>query len=107
MVPDEKTHRLEPLRLMRTIQERCTRSEFAFLYMRYTVVHSRRSAPSRSRDAIFWIQWDDRVDDSIAHEVATRFCREVCENPVLDVEHAAEALNVTAVESSKEVPSEK
>ena len=33
-----------------------TRPEFVFLSTRHTVVHSRRGAPSRSRDAICWIQ---------------------------------------------------
>ena len=48
-----------------------------------------------------------RVDDSIAHEVVTRFYREMFKSPVLDGEHVAETSNPTVVEASKEVPSER
>ena len=50
----------EPLTLMHIIQERYTHSEFAFLSARHTAAHSRRGVPSDSRDAVCWIQWDDR-----------------------------------------------
>ena len=58
---------------------RYTHFEFAFLSAHYTAAHSRRGVLSRSQFAGFngmhGMLW--RVDDSIAHEVVTRFYRGV------------------------------
>ena len=47
-----------------------------------------------------------KVDETIAHEVVTRFYRETF-RPVVDPEYAAQALDVAVVESAKNVPLEK
>ena len=104
-----------PLTLMRIIQERYTRSEFAFLSACHTavgdastpdeVLHLAGGMQFAGFNGVIGTLW--KVDDAIAHQVVTRFYREMFERPVIDFEHAAEALNVAVVESGKEVPLEK
>ena len=104
-----------PLTLMRIIQERYTRSEFAFLSACHTavgdastpdeVLHLAAGMQFAGFNGVIGTLW--RVDDAIAHEVVTRFYREMFKRPVIDFEYAAEALNVAVVESAKEVPLEK
>ena len=104
-----------PLTLMRIIQERYTGSEFAFLSACHTaegdastpdeVLHLAGGMQFAGFNGVIGTLW--KVDDAIAHQVVTRFYREMFERPVLDFEHAAEALNVAVVESAKEVPLEK
>ena len=104
-----------PLTLMRIIQERYTRSEFAFLSACHTavgdastpdeVLHLAAGMQFAGFNGVIGTLW--RVDDAIAHEVVTQFYREMFKRPVLDFEYAAEALNVAVVESAKEMPLEK
>ena len=104
-----------PLTLMRIIQERYTGSEFAFLSACHTavgdastpdeVLHLAGGMQFAGFNGVIGTLW--KVDDAIAHQVVTRFYREMFERPVIDFEHAAEALNVAVVESGKEVPLEK
>ena len=104
-----------PLTLMRIIQERYTGSEFAFLSVCHTVVgdtstpdevlHLAAGMQFAGFNGVIGTLW--RVDDAIAHQVVTRFYREMFKRPVIDFEQAAEALNIAMVESAKEVPLEK
>ena len=104
-----------PLTLMRIIQERYTGSEFAFLSACHTavgdastpdeVLHLAGGMQFAGFNGVIGTLW--RVDDAIAHQVVTRFYKEMFGRPVLDFEHAAEALNVAVAASAKEVPLEK
>ena len=104
-----------PLTLMRIIQERYTRSEFAFLSACHTAVgdastpdemlHLAAGMQFAGFNGVIGTLW--RVDDAIAHEVVTRFYKEMFKRPVIDFEYAAEALNVVVVELAQEVPLEK
>ena len=48
-----------------------------------------------------------RVEDAIAHQVVTRFYREMFKQPVMDFEHAAAALNTAVIETADGVSLEK
>ena len=103
-----------PLTLMRVIQERYTHSEFAFLSACHTaagnastpdeVLHLAAGMQFAGFNGVIGTLWE--VDDAVAHEVVTQFYREMFKHPVIDFEHAAEALNI-AVKSAKEVSLEK
>ena len=104
-----------PLTLMCSIQERYMRSEFAFLSACHTavgdastpeeVLHLAAGMQFAGFNGVIGTLW--RVDDAVAHEVVTRFYKEMFKRPVIDFEHAAEALNIAVVKSAKAVPLEK
>ena len=85
------------------------RSGFAFLSACHTAVgdastlhemlHLAAGMQFAGFNGVIWTLW--RVDDAIAHEVVTRFYREMFKRPVVDLEYAAKALNVAVVESAK------
>ena len=103
------------LTLMRIIQERYTHSEFAFLSTDHTavgdmstpdeVLHLAAGMQFAGFNAVIGTLW--RVDDKVAHQVVTRFYKEMFKHPVIDFEHAAVALNIAVVESAEEVSLEK
>ena len=103
------------LTLMRIIQERYTNSEFAFLSACHTaagdkstlneVLHLAAGMQFAGFNGVIGTLW--RVDDAVAHQVVTRFYKEMFRRPVIDFEHAAEALNIAVVESAEEVSLEK
>ena len=103
------------LTLMRIIQERYMNSEFAFLSACHTavgdastpdeVLHLAAGMQFAGFNGVIGTLW--RVDDSIAHQVVTRFYKEMFKHPVIDFEHAAAALNTAAVETADEVSLEK
>ena len=103
------------LTLMRIIQERFTNSEFAFLSACHTavgdastpneVLHLAAGMQFAGFNGVIGTLW--RVDDSIAHQVVTRFYKEMFNRPVVDFAHAAAALNTAAVETANEVSLEK
>ncbi|KAG9312037.1 hypothetical protein JVU11DRAFT_7316 [Chiua virens] len=102
------------LTLMRIIQERYTHSEFAFLSACHTaqgdrstpdeVLHLAAGMQFAGFNGVIGTLW--KVDDAVAHQVVTRFYQKMFEQPVLDFEHAATALNF-AVRNSSEVSLEK
>ena len=103
------------LTLMRIIQERYTNSEFAFLSACHTavgdkstpdeVLHLAAGMQFAGFNGVIGTLW--RVDDAVAHQVVIRFYKEMFQQPVIDFEHAAVALNIAVVESAKEVSLEK
>ena len=103
------------LTLMRIIQERYTISEFAFLSACHAaagdrstpdeVLHLAAGMQFAGFNGVIGTLW--RVDDAVAHQVVTRFYREMFKRPVIDFEHAAGALNVAVVELAKDVSLEK
>ena len=48
-----------------------------------------------------------RVDDAVAHQVVTRFYKEMFKHSVTDFRHAAAALNTAALKTADEVSLEK
>ena len=103
------------LTLMRIIQERYTNSEFAFLSACHTavgdastpdeVLHLAAGMQFAGFNGVIGTLW--RVDDSVAHQVVTRFYKEMFNRPVIDFEHAAAALNTATVETADEVSLER
>ena len=103
------------LTLMRIIQERYTNSEFAFLSACHTakgdastpdeVLHLAAGMQFAGFNGVIGTLW--RVDDAIAHQVVTRFYREMFKYPVVDFEHAAAALNTAVIKTADEVSLEK
>ena len=103
------------LTLMRIIQERYTNSELAFLSACHTaagdqstpdeVLHLAGGMQFAGFNGVIGTLW--KVDDSVAHQVVTRFYKEMFERPVIDFEYAATALNVAVVETVQEVSLEK
>ena len=103
------------LTLMRIIQERYTNSEFAFLSACHTavgdgstpdeVLHLAAGLQFAGFNGVIGTLW--KVDDAVAHQVVTRFYKEMFKRPVIDFEHAAAALNTAVVESAGEVTLEK
>ena len=103
------------LTLMRIIQERYTSSEFAFLSACHTavgdkstpdeVLHLAAGMQFAGFNGVIGTLW--RVDDAVAHQVVTRFYKEMFKRPVLDFEYAATALNIAALETADEVSLEK
>ena len=103
------------LTLMRIIQERYTISEFAFLSACHAaagdrstpdeVLHLAAGMQFAGFNGVIGTLW--RVDDAVAHQVVTRFYREMFKRPVIDFEHAAGALNVAVLELAKDVSLEK
>ncbi|KAG9312088.1 hypothetical protein JVU11DRAFT_7372 [Chiua virens] len=102
------------LTLMGIIQERYTHSELAFLSACHTaqgdrstpdeVLHLAAGMQFAGFNGVIGTLW--KVDDAVAHQVVTRFYRKMFEQPVLDSEYAAMALNF-AVRHSPEVSLEK
>ena len=103
------------LTLMRISQERYTNSEFAFLSACHTalgdastpdeVLHLAAGMQFAGFNGVIGTLW--KVDDAVAHQVVTRFYREMFKRPVIDFEYAATALNTAVVESVEEVSLEK
>ena len=103
------------LTLMRIIQERYIDSEFAFLSACHTalgdestpdeVIHLAAGMQFAGFNGVIGTLW--RVDDAVAHQVVTRFYREMFNRPVLDFEYAATALNTAVVETTNDVVLEK
>ena len=103
------------LTLMRIIRERYTNSEFAFLSACHTavgdkstpdeVLHLAAGMQFAGFNGVIGTLW--RVDDAVAHRFVTRFYQEMFKHETIDFEHAAAALNTTAVETADEVSLEK
>ena len=103
------------LTLMRIIQERYTNSEFAFLSACHTavgdestpdeVLHLAAGMQFAGFNGVIGTSW--WVDDALAHQVVTRFYREMFKRPDISFEHAAGALNTAVVETADEVSLEK
>ena len=103
------------LTLMRIIQERYMNFEFAFLSACHTavgdastpdeVLHLAAGMQFAGFNGVIGTLW--RVDDAVAHQVATRFYKEMFKRPVIDFERAAVTLNTAAVETAGEVSLEK
>ena len=103
------------LTLMRIIQERYTDSDFAFLSACHTalgdkstpdeVLHLAAGMQFAGFSGVIGTLW--KVDDSVAHQVVTRFYKEMFSRPVIDFEYAAKALNIAALETAEEVSLEK
>ena len=103
------------LTLMRIIQERYTNSEFAFLSACHTakgdastpdeVLHLAAGMQFAGFNGVIGTLW--RVDDAVAHQVVTRFYKEMFKQPVIDFENAAAALNTAVIETADEVSLEK
>ena len=103
------------LTLMRIIQERYTNSEFAFLSACHTalgdestpdeVLHLAAGMQFAGFNGVIGTLW--KVDDSVAHQVVTRFYKEMFTHPETGFECAATALNKVVVETAEEVSLEK
>ena len=103
------------LTLMRIIQECYTNSELAFLSACHTakgdastpneVPHLAAGMQFAGFNGVIGTLW--RVDDAVAHQVVTRFYREMFKHSVVDFEHAAAALNTAVIETADEVSLEK
>ena len=103
------------LTLMRIIQERYSNSDFAFLSACHTalgdestpdeVLHLAAGMQFAGFNGVIGTLW--RVDDSVAHQVVTRFYQEMFKQPVVDFEYAATALNTAVLETAEDVSLEK